>query len=78
MMEEFLVKTKNNLLISQNDINILKKYDIEVDSFKTINELLYVIDDILNNFDLSNEEMDELDYIANTLQERNYYFNTNK
>ena len=78
MTDNFLVKTKNNLLINENDIVVLKKYDIDVDQYKTINELIFKIDDILNNEDLSSEEMDELDYIASTLQERNYYLKVNK
>ena len=78
MDDELLVKTKNNLLISQKDINILKYYNIDVDNYKTINELLYAIDNILNNEDLDSDEEEELDYIASTLQERNYYLNFNK
>ncbi len=78
MDEELLIKTKNNLLISQKDKNTLKYYNIDVDNYKTINELLYAIDNILDNEDLDSDEEDELDYIANTLQERNYYLNFNK
>lgn len=74
----FLKNTKYNLLINEDDINTLKKYDIDVDTFKTIEELLYKIDDLINNYDLDSEELDELDYIASTLTERNYYQNTNK
>ena len=77
MMDDLLVKV-NNILISQNDISILSKYDIDVNKYKTINELIYKIEDIINNEDLSSEELDELDYISEVLQERNYYFNTNK
>ena len=77
-MDDLLTKTKNDLLISQNDINTLKKYEIDVDQYTTINELIYRIEDIINNEDLSSDEMDELDYIGQTLQERNYYMNTNK
>ena len=78
MDEELLIKTKNNLLISQKDKNTLQYYGIDVDNFKTINELLLAIDNILDNEDLDSDEEDELDYIANTLQERNYYLNYNK
>ena len=49
MSPDFLVKTKNNLLINENDIATLKKYDIDVDNYKSIDELLFIIDDILNN-----------------------------
>ena len=78
MKPDLLKETKNNLLINESDIATLKKYNIDVDNYKSIQELLYVIDDILNNEDLSSEEEDELDFIESTLQERNYYLNTNK
>ena len=78
MNEDLLIKTKNNLLISQKDMNTLKYYNIDVNEFKTINELLLAIDNILDNEELDADEEDELDYIANTLQERNYYLNYNK
>ncbi len=78
MEEEFLIKTKNNLLISQKDKETLKYYNIDVYNYKTLNELLYAIDNILDNEDLDSDEEEELDYIANTLQERNYYLNFNK
>jgi len=77
-MDDLLIKTNNDLLISQNDINTLKKYEIDVNEYTTINELIYAIEDIINNEDLSSDEIDELDYISETLQERNYYMNTNK
>ena len=77
-MDEFLVKTKNNLLISEKDINTLKKYEVDVDQYTTIDELIFKIEDIINNEDLSSDELDELDYISETLSERNYYLNTNK
>ena len=77
-MDDLLTKTKHDLLISQNDINTLKKYEIDVNEYTTINELIYRIEDIINNEDLSSDETDELDFISETLQERNYYMNTNK
>ena len=77
-MDDLLTKTKHDLLISQNDINTLKKYEIDVNEYTTINELIYRIEDIINNEDLSSDEIDELDFISETLQERNYYMNTNK
>ena len=66
------------IFISQKDKNTLKYYNIDVDNYKTLNELLYAIDNILDNEDLDSDEEEELDYIASTLQERNYYLNYNK
>jgi hypothetical protein len=73
-----LKKVNDNILISDGDISTLKKYDIIVNKYSTIQELLFKIDQILNDEELSDDEYDELDYIANNLQERNYYKNTNK
>ena len=75
---DFLEKSKHNILINKSDIAALNKYDIDRNEYTTIQELLFKIDDILNNEELSDDEYDELDYIASNLQERNYYKNTNK
>lgn len=78
MSYDMLKKVNDNILISDGDISTLKKYDIIVNKYSTIQELLFKIDQILNDEEVSDEEYDELDYIANNLQERNYYKNTNK
>lgn len=78
MSYDMLKKVNDNILISDGDISTLKKYNIIVNKYSTIQELLFKIDQILNDEELSDEEYDELDYIANNLQERNYYKNTNK
>ena len=71
MNPDLLKKTKHGLLINESDIETLKKYDIDVDKYTKISEVLYQIDNIIN--DLDSEEADELDYIAQTMQERMYY-----
>lgn len=78
MDTDFLISTKKGVLLNQSDINILKKYNVDCNKYSSINEILYKINDILVNEDLEETEYDELDYIAETLQERNYYQNTNK
>ena len=78
MKFDMLKQVNGNILITENDISTLKKYDIIVNKYSTIQELLFKIDQILNDDEVSDEEYDELDYIANNLQERNYYKNTNK
>ena len=77
MQPDFLKETKKGILINESDINTLKKYDIDVNEYKTISEIIFKIDEIINELEDS-EEIDELDYIANTLQERNYYKNFRK
>jgi hypothetical protein len=78
MIPDFLINNKHNILLNKGDIEVLKKYDLNVNKFSSIPELLFKIDEILNDEELTDEEYDELDYIASNLQERNYYQNTNK
>lgn len=72
--EKFLTK-HGNIYISLEQINVLKKYNINVDNYKTINDLIYCIEDFLNN---SYEELDDLEWVSQTLSEYNYYNNVNK
>ena len=78
MKPDLLKETKKGLLINESDIQTLEKYGIEVDKYSTLTEIMYKIDEIIQDSDLEDEELDELDYIANTMQERNYYKNFNK
>ena len=78
MKPDFLKETKKGLLINESDIETLKKYGIEVDNYSTLTEIIYKIDELIEDSDLEDEEIDELDYIAMTMQERNYYKNFKK
>ena len=59
----------------QNTIEILKKYDIDVNKYTNFNELMYEIEECLNS---SYEALDDLEWVSQTLAEYNYYNNTNK
>lgn len=63
----------NNLLLTQNQIEILERYNIEYKKCTSMNELLYYIDEYLNE-----EESDELEKVSLEIAETNYYMNTNK
>ena len=43
--DDFLVKRPNGLLLSNNDVSILEKYDIDYNSCKSLSELIYLIED---------------------------------
>ncbi len=75
---DFLKKIGKDIIISENEISILSKYDIDVTSCNTIDEILLLIDRFLDDADVTDEEYDELDYLANVLAERKYYGSTNK
>ena len=66
----------NNILIKDTEINTLKKYNIEVNKCSSIDEVLFLIDQIID--DLEDEEYEELDYVSRELMERKYYGEVNK
>jgi len=72
--DDFLVKRANGLLLSNNDINILERYDIDYNSCKSLDQLIYLIEDYLEDSD----ECIDLEELSIKLSEFNYYQNTNK
>ena len=72
--DDFLVKRPNGLLLSNNDVSILEKYDIDYNSCKSLSELIYLIEDYLEDSD----ELVDLEELSIKLSEFNYYQNTDK
>ena len=71
--------TKKGLMIKEEYVNTLKKYGIDVSLYSSYSDILFLINDFINNCeDLEDDEYDELDQIANEIGERQYYENTNK
>lgn len=75
IMDE-LNKYGKNILINDYEVSILLKYNIDATKCASIDEVLLLVDRVDDN--LSDEEYDELDYVASTLAERKYYMETNK
>ena len=67
-----LEKINDKLYLTKHQIDILDRYDIDYKT-KSIDELLFEIEDILNY-----EDNEELDKLSMDLAEFNYYHNTNK
>ena len=63
----------NGLLLTNKEIEILERYDIDYKSCSSLKDIIYMIEDIL-----SEEEIEELDLISQSISERDYYLNTNK
>lgn len=72
--KKFLKKYKN-IYISEEQKNILDKYNIDVNNYSNISELIYDIEECLND---SYEELEDLEWVSQTISEYNYYNNTNK
>lgn len=64
---------KNGIYLSDYQIEVLQKYGINPEECSSISELIYEIDEILDE-----EESDDLDLISKEISEFNYYSNTNK
>ena len=69
-----LIKINNNLYLTNNQIDILKRYKID---YETSNSLRYLMIKIENILDYE-EEIPELIDLLDKLSERNYYEFTNK
>lgn len=71
-----LKKYGKNILINDYEASVLLKYNIDVKNCGSLDEVLLLIDRV--EYDLSDEEYDELDYVAGMLAERKYYMELNK
>ncbi len=74
MENDFIHEVKKNIYLSESDIKVLKKYDINYQEFSNMKELMFFIEDILDNEDVN----DDLEELSIKLSEYNYYFYTNK
>lgn len=66
-------KINDKLYLSNNQIEILDRYNIEYKT-KSIEELLFELDEILND----TPDYDDLEKLSLELSEFNYYYNTKK
>lgn len=69
-----LVKINNNLYLTNNQIDILKRYKIDYETSNSLRDLMIKIENILDY----EEEIPELIDLLDKLSERNYYEFTNK
>ena len=70
-----LVNIGNGLMLTNREIDILKQYKIDYLRCKSLKEIIFEIENIIQDMDIVDEE---LDYISGTISERDYYQNTNK
>ena len=66
----------NNIYLSNKQMNILDKYNIDYKNVVDINELIYKIEIYIE--DNYNDELFDLENLSLELSEFNYYYNTNK
>ncbi len=66
-------EVKKGIFLSEYQIEVLNRNGIKIEECGTINELMYFIDEILDE-----SEDEELDMVYNEIMEFNYYSNVNK
>ena len=71
--KSFMKRRENGLMLSDNDIDILKRNGINYLEANSLENLIFMIEEIL-----SEEENEELDNLNMKLGEYNYYNYTNK
>ena len=74
-LETNFLKNYNGILLSDNHISILNRYNIDYKKYTIVNHLLYEIEDILN---YSYGDNEDLEWVSMDISERNYYQNTKK
>lgn len=73
--DKSMIKMRGNgIYLSDNQIEVLKRYDIDYKKYVSLNSLIFEIEEILN------EEVDasDLEEVSSRFSELNYYNNTNK
>ena len=72
--KSFIKNRGNGIYLSDNDIEVLKRYDIDYNKYSSLNNLIFDIEEILNY----EVDIDDLDEVSRKLSELNYYNNINK
>lgn len=70
---DYIKRRSNGLYLSDNQIEVLRKYDIHYEKYTNLNSLIFEIEEILNE-----QELEDLEEVSSKLAELNYYNNTNK
>ena len=77
-IESTQLKTrKNGLLLSDEQINILKNHNINYEIYQTLESLIFAIEDYINDVQRY-MDITDIDELSKQLTEQNYYNNTNK
>lgn len=72
--KSFLQKRENGILLSDDEISVLRRYGIDYKKYGSTDELLFEIEEYLND----NPDADDLDHLSSRLSEFKYYYETKK
>ncbi len=74
MKNNFTKNIHHDLYLSDSDIEVLEKYDIDYLKFKSVKELMFHLEEMLRYQDIDSD----LEDLLIKLSDYNYYFQTNK
>ncbi len=73
--DKSMIKMKGNgIYLSDNQIEVLKRYNIDYNKYASLSSLIFDIEEILNE----ETDIEDLEEVSKRLAELNYYNNTNK
>lgn len=64
----------NGLFLTNFEMQVLDKYKINYSNFCSLKEVLFVVEEVLND----DSTLDDLELVSKSLAERDYYMNSNK
>lgn len=64
----------HGIYLTNFEIDVLKKYHIDYLTCTGLKDIIFLIEDILNE----DSSLDDLESISKSISERDYYLNTNK
>ena len=70
----FLNDCGNNVILTNFEIDVLKKYHIDYLNCSCLKDIIFLVEDILNE----DSTLEDLETISKSISERDYYLNTNK
>lgn len=72
--KKFLKVRNNNLMLSDNHVEVLDRYHINWRSCSTIRDIVFLVEEYLNDCD----DLEDLEEVSYNLQELSYYSETRK
>lgn len=72
--DKTMIRDYNGILLSKDEIEVLRRYNIHYENYNSMKELIYEIEDVI--VDLT--DATDLEEVSINLSERDYYHNTNK
>ncbi|MBQ6497257.1 MAG: hypothetical protein IJI58_00905 [Bacilli bacterium] len=65
----------NGILLTNKEIEVLERYNISYKNCHSLKDIIFQVEELISEMDIVDED---LEYISDTISERDYYQNTNK